>query len=80
MRVQAEAARSKVKVGGIMAFNDYYVFEYGFLARKGRWGVYGVPHAANEFLIRYAPDWELAYYTFLFGGGDGGDLGLRRLR
>ena len=78
----AEAARTKVKVGGIMAFNDYYRFEYGFLARKGRWGHYGVPHTVNEFLIRYAGDWEVAYYTLPAenGGGDGGDFALRRVR
>jgi len=77
----AEAARTKVKVGGIMTFNDYYKFEYGFLARKGRWGFYGVPHAANEFLVRYERSWELAYYTLPGdnGGGDGGDFALRRL-
>ena len=40
---------------------------------------YGVMHAANEFLVRYGEDWEVAYYTF--GPTDsGGDLGLRRLR
>ena len=22
-------------------------------------------HAANEFLVRYGEDWEVAYYTFL---------------
>ena len=78
----AEAARTKVKVGGIMAFNDYYRFEYGFLARKGRWGSYGVPHTVNEFVVRYAGDWEVAYYTLPGdnGGGDGGDFGLRRVR
>ena len=76
----AESARTKVKVGGIMAFNDYYIFEWGFLAKKGRWGVYGVVHAVNEFLIRYRSEWELIYYTFGPGGTDGGDLGLRRVR
>ena len=70
----AEAARKKVKVGGLLAFNDYYVFEWGFLAMKGRWGVYGIVHAVNEFVICYKSDWELVYYTFGPGGTDGGGL------
>lgn len=74
-----ESARTKVKPGGIMALNDYYRFEWQFLGERGRWGAYGVMHAANEFLVRYSKDWEVAYYTF--GPTDsGGDLGLRRLR
>ena len=74
-----ESARTKVKPGGIMALNDYYRFEWQFLGERGRWGAYGVMHAANEFLVRYGKDWEVAYYTF--GPTDsGGDLGLRRLR
>ena len=74
-----EAARTKVKPGGFMALNDYYRFEWQFLGDRGRWGSYGVMHAANEFLVRYGEDWEVAYYTF--GPTDsGGDLGLRRLR
>ena len=74
-----EGARTKVKPGGILALNDYYRFEWQFLGERGRWGAYGVVHAANEFLVRYGKDWEVAYYTF--GPTDsGGDLGLRRLR
>lgn len=57
-----EAARTKVKPGGVMVINDYYVFETLFLGGpKGRWGTYGVIHAANEFILRY--DWELVYMT-----------------
>jgi len=56
-----EAARTKVKPGGLLVLNDYYMFENIFLANKGRWGVYGVIHAANEFLLRH--NWELAYMT-----------------
>ena len=74
-----EAARQKVRVGGLMVLNDYYFFETDFLAKSGRWGVYGVMHAANEFLLRYAPDWEVVYYA-LGRGGNGGDLGMRRIR
>lgn len=50
-----------------MVLNDYYVFESLFLgvlqgqARSGRWGTYGVIHAANEFILRYK--WELVYLT-----------------
>ena len=36
-------------------------------------------HAANEFLVRYQPDWELAYLTF-GPEGEVGDFGMRRLR
>ena len=73
-----EAARSKVRVGGLLVVNDYHLFETVFLPTRGRWGVYGVMHAANEFLLRYSPDWEIAYYTFA-GAGNGGDLAMRRL-
>lgn len=74
-----EAARSKVRVGGLLALNDYYRFEWQFLAAKGRWGAYGVVHAANEFLVRYQTDWELAYLTF-GPEGEVGDFGMRRIR
>jgi hypothetical protein len=65
-----EAARPKVKIGGLMALNDYYLFETVFLAQRGRWGVYGIIHATHEFLARYASDWEVAYITMspLAGG------------
>ena len=63
----------------VNALNDYTRFEWLFLQQRGRWGHYGVIHGANEFLVRYAKDWEVVYYTF--GPYDaGGDLGLRRLR
>ena len=63
----------------MLALNDYYRFEWQFFGVKGRWGSYGIVHSSNEFLVRYQPDWEVAYYTF--GHLDsGGDLGLRRLR
>ena len=54
-----EAARTKIKPGGLLVLNDYYLFETLFLAQRGRWGVYGIIHAANEFAARY--HWELAY-------------------
>ena len=50
-----------------------------FLPTRGRWGVYGIVHAANEFLVRYQPDWELVYLT-LDPKGATGDVGFRRLR
>ena len=60
-----EAARTKLKPGGLMVLNDYYLFEHQFLARvpprKIRYGVYGVIHAANEFALRY--QWQVAYIT-----------------
>ena len=63
-----EAARTKVKPGGLMVLNDYYLMETLFMGwdnpadrRSGRWGVYGVIHAANEFILRYK--WELVYIT-----------------
>jgi len=62
-----EAARTKVKPGGLLVLNDYYVFETMFLGipvgqpRGARWGTYGVIHAANEFILRYK--WELVYMT-----------------
>lgn len=74
-----ESARSKVKIGGLLALNDYYRFEWQFLAQRGRWGAYGVIHAANEFIMRYQPDWELAYVTF-GPAGEMGDFGMRRVR
>ena len=56
-----EAARTKVKPGGLMVLNDYYIFESIFLGGDpktkktgGRWGTYGVIHAANEFILRCA--------------------------
>ena len=45
-----EIARAKVKVGGLLALNDYYRFEWQFLAERGRWGHYGIMHAANEYV------------------------------
>ena len=52
-----------------MVLNDYYLMETLFMgwprqasvAHAGRWGVYGVIHAANEFILRY--QWELVYMT-----------------
>eukprot|EP00900_Chrysochromulina_parva_P001028 jgi/Chrpa1/10926/Chrysochromulina_OHIO_Genome00003103-RA len=76
-----EAARPKVKIGGLMALNDYYLFETVFLAQRGRWGVYGIIHATHEFLARYASDWEVAYITMSpLAGGNQADIGLRRIR
>ena len=59
-----EAAKSKLKPGGLMVMNDYYLFETLFLATNrlaGRWMVYGVMHATNEFVIRYG--WKVVYMT-----------------
>ena len=76
-----EAARPKVKIGGLMALNDYYLFETVFLAQRGRWGVYGIIHATHEFLARYASGWEVAYITMSpLAGGNQADIGLRRVR
>jgi len=76
-----EAARPKVKVGGLMVLNDYYLFETAFFAQRGRWGVYGIIHAAHEFLARYDSAWEVAYLTMSpLAGGNQADLGLRRVR
>jgi hypothetical protein len=71
-----EAVRTKVKVGGLLVLNDYLRFEESFLARNGRWGVYGVIHAVSEFLTRYQADWEIAYYAF--SPFNEGDFGMRR--
>jgi len=71
-----EAAKSKVKVGGLFVMNDYYLFESTFLFSRGRWGIYGVIHAVNEFLIRY-PNFEVAYYAM--HPRNEGDIGLRRV-
>ena len=54
-----EAARTKVRVGGLIALNDYYRFEWEFLAQRGRWGAYGIVHATNEFLARYRGSFEV---------------------
>lgn len=69
-------AREKVKVGGLIVMNDYYFFESAFLFTRGRWGVYGVIHAVNEFLIRHT-NFEVAYYAF--HPKNEGDIGLRRV-
>ena len=49
-----------------MVINDYYIFEYQFMWRakannQARWGVYGVIHATNEFVLRYG--WTVEYIT-----------------
>ena len=63
-----EAARLKLKPGGLMVINDYFLFESAFLAKpfasdvqKGvpRFGVYGVIHSTNKFALRYG--WKMAY-------------------
>mmetsp|Transcript_14917 Transcript_14917/g.34139 ORF Transcript_14917/g.34139 Transcript_14917/m.34139 type:complete len:279 (-) Transcript_14917:556-1392(-) len=54
-----EAARTKVKPGGLIVLNDYYIFEYQFLAQNNRWGIYGVVQATNEFILRY--QWPMVY-------------------
>lgn len=61
-----EEARQKVRPGGYLVVNDYFLFESEFLAGgedfdRGnvRFGVYGVIHAVNEFAVRYR--WPLAY-------------------
>ena len=73
-----EAARSKVKRGGLMVLNDYYMFEHQFLARplekRLRYGVYGVIHAANEFALRYS--WPVVYMTLHYQNQP--DVALRR--
>ena len=56
-----EAARDKVRPGGLMVMNDYYLFESLFLPNMGRWKVYGVIHATNEFLNRHG--WKVVYMT-----------------
>jgi|EP00966_Prymnesium_polylepis_P301445 hypothetical protein len=66
----------RVKVGGLLVMNDYYFFESAFLFIRGRWGVYGVIHAVNEFLIRHA-NFEVAYYAL--HPKNEGDIALRRL-
>ena len=73
-----EAARHKVRVGGILAINDFYLFESQFLVSRARFGVYGIIHATHEFLVRYEGQWEIAYYAFNMMNQ--GDLGLRRLK
>eukprot|EP00966_Prymnesium_polylepis_P160759 3715346-Prymnesium_polylepis.1 len=69
-----EAARSKLKIGGLLALNDYYTFEYNFIPKKGVAMVYGVIHATHEFLARYYGDWEVVYFALP------ADIGLRRIR
>ena len=60
-----EAAKPKLKPGGLMVMNDYYSFESQFLAnpfagaKEPRFGVYGIIHATNEFMLRYG--WKMAY-------------------
>ncbi|KAL3932125.1 MAG: hypothetical protein SGPRY_000830 [Prymnesium sp.] len=73
-----EAARSKIRVGGFLVVNDYHWFETDFLALRGRWGVYGVIHALNEFVIRYSDSFEVAYYAL--HGRNQGDLALKKVR
>lgn len=75
-----EAARTKVRVGGLIALNDYYRMEWEFLATRGRWGNYGIIFAVNEFLSRYGRSFEVAYTTFGQKGGGVSDIGIRRLR
>lgn len=71
-----EEAKTKVKVGGLLVMNDYYFFESGFLFLRGRWGIYGVIHAVNEFLRRY-DNFEIAFYAL--HPRNEGDLAIRRL-
>lgn len=73
-----EAAKAKVKVGGLMVLNDFFFFEYSFLLPRGRYGVYGVIHAAYEFLRRYEGEWEVAYYAL--ADLNHGDFAMRRVR
>lgn len=73
-----EAARTKLRVGGLMVMNDFYLFETEFLADRGRWGVYGIIHAAYEFLNRHSDEWEVAYYAL--GTTNHGDFAIRRLK
>ena len=42
-----EAARTKVRVGGLLVMNDYHFLEFKWLAQTGRWGVYGVMHVSG---------------------------------
>eukprot|EP00966_Prymnesium_polylepis_P139393 3221041-Prymnesium_polylepis.1 len=62
-----ESARSKLRVGGLMVMNDYNWFESEFLAQRGRWGVYGVIHATNEFAVRYSREFEEDCMSFTAG-------------
>lgn len=59
-----------------MVMNDYNWFETEFLAQRGRWGVYGVIHATNEFAVRYSSEFEVAYYAM--GSKNQGDIALRK--
>jgi len=72
-----ESARSKLRVGGLLVMNDYHWFETDFFMSRGRWGVYGVIHATNEFAVRYASQFEVAYYAM--HGRNQGDFALRKV-
>ena len=74
-----EAAKHKVRVGGLLVFNDYIRMEYIQLMERGRFGTYGVIYVVNEFLVRHEGNYTVAY--FAFGPQDaGGDIALRRIR
>ncbi|ACL56699.1 class I SAM-dependent methyltransferase [Methylobacterium nodulans] len=55
VRADAEAARTKVKVGGHLVFNDFAHAD-PFL------GVYGVHRAATEFLVRH--QWPVRFMSY----------------
>lgn len=74
-----EAAKNKVKVGGLLVFNDYSKLEWFGLMSQGRLGTYGVIYVVNEFLNRHDGNYSVAW--FAFGPNDaGGDIALRRER
>ena len=52
-----ESAYPKVRVGGLLVFNDYYKLEWFSLATSGRFGVYGVMCVAR---VARAPAWLAA--------------------
>ena len=60
-----------------VVMNDYHWFETDFLATRGRWGVYGIIHATNEFLVRYSAEFEVAYYAP--GPMNQGDFAVRKV-
>ena len=75
----AQVAKSKVRVGELMVFNDYCRLEWAQFGKNGRWRHYGIMYAANELLVQEQPAWEVAYYAFS-GFDSCGDIGLRRLK